>query len=229
MMSPLKGPARFGATPAPETPYQRAGQAWDERIGSARVQARNWRLMALGLLALSGGLTGGLVALSLRGGVTPWVVEVDRLGEHRVVAPAVQGARPTDAMVAWSLARFVVDVRTISTDPVLMRQAWLRAYDFTDAAGAAALSDHARRADPFSQVGKAQAVVSVTSVVRASPSSFRVAWTEQRFEGGQLVATERWTAILTVRIKPPTTAEGLRSNPLGVFVSAIAWSKEFGA
>ena len=35
---------RYGETPVAETPYQRAQQAWDERIGSARVQARNaWR------------------------------------------------------------------------------------------------------------------------------------------------------------------------------------------
>lgn len=229
MMSPLKGPARYGATPTPETPHQHAGQAWDERLGSARVQAFHWRLMALGLLALSGGLSAGLVTLSLRGGITPWVVEVDRLGEPRVAAPAVQGARATDPMIAWTLARFIADVRTIGSDPVLMRQAWLRAYDFTTAEGAAALSDHARRADPFSQVGRAQTTVAVTSVVRASPASFRLAWTEQRFEAGQLVATERWTAILTVAIKPPRTAEGLRANPLGVFVTAIAWSKEFGA
>lgn len=228
-MSPLKGTARYGVTPEPETAYQRAGQAWDLRLGAARVQAFNWRLMAMALLALSGGLAAGLVTLSLRGGVTPWVVEVDKLGEPRIVAPAVQGVRPTDAMIAWTLARFVTDVRTISTDPVLMRQAWLRAYDFTSPSGAAALSDHARRADPFSQVGKTQTTVAVTSVVRASPDSFRLAWIEQRFEGGQLVATERWTAILTVTINPPRTAEGLRANPLGVFVTALSWSKEFGA
>ena len=47
---------RYGRTPEPETPYQRAGQVWDERIGSARVQARNWRLMAFGGLLLSTGL-----------------------------------------------------------------------------------------------------------------------------------------------------------------------------
>ncbi|WP_172264614.1 conjugal transfer protein TrbF [Caulobacter sp. RHG1] len=228
-MSPLKGPARFGATPPPETAYHRAGQAWDARLGSARVQAFNWRLMALGLLSLSGGLTAGLVTLSLRGGVTPWVVEVDRLGEPRVAAPAAQGARASDAMIAWTLARFVTDVRSLSTDPVLMRQAWLRAYDFTDADGAAALSDYARRADPFGQVGKAQTTVSISSVVRASPNSFRLSWTEQRYADGQLIATERWTAILTISLKPPRSPEGLRANPLGVFVTAIAWSKEFGA
>ena len=44
---------RYGTTPEPVTPYQKAAQVWDERIGSARVQARNWRLMALGGLMLS--------------------------------------------------------------------------------------------------------------------------------------------------------------------------------
>ena len=38
---------RYGETPEPVTPYQRAAQAWDDRIGSARVQAANWRLAAL--------------------------------------------------------------------------------------------------------------------------------------------------------------------------------------
>lgn len=147
-MNPFKGPARYGATPQPQTPYQRAAQAWDERIGSARVQAANWRLAALGLVMANIALCGSLAWLATRGSVTPWVVEVDKLGEPRVAASAAQGARPTDPMIAWTLARFITDVRAVSTDPVLMRQAWLRAYDFTDAAGAAALSDYARRADP---------------------------------------------------------------------------------
>ena len=30
---------RYGATPEPVTPYQKAAQAWDQRIGAARVQA----------------------------------------------------------------------------------------------------------------------------------------------------------------------------------------------
>ena len=46
---------RYGRTPEPETPYQRAAQVWDDRIGSARVQAKNWRLAFFGTLALSGG------------------------------------------------------------------------------------------------------------------------------------------------------------------------------
>src|SRR3569623_3136019 len=71
---------RYGRTPSPETPYQRAGQLWDERIGSARVQARNWRLMAFGGLFLTVGLSGALVWQSMQSRVVPYVVEVDPQG-----------------------------------------------------------------------------------------------------------------------------------------------------
>src|SRR3546814_1279260 len=94
---------RYGRTPEPETPYQRAGQVWDERIGSARAQARNWRLMAFGCLALTGGLSSGLVWQSTQSRVTPYVVEVDRLGEARAVTEAEAGYRPTDPQIAWHL------------------------------------------------------------------------------------------------------------------------------
>lgn len=72
---------RYGRTPEPATPYQRAGQLWDERIGSARVQAKNWRLMAFGSLMLSAGLASAMTWQASQSKVTPYVVEVDRLGD----------------------------------------------------------------------------------------------------------------------------------------------------
>ena len=226
-MNPFKGSPRLGAMPVPETPYQRAGQAWDERLGTWRAQAAGWRLMAVGLLMTNTALCGSLAWLATRGSVTPWIVQVDHLGEPRVVAPAVQGVRPTDPMIAWSLARWIEGVRSLPADPVVLGQAWRRAYDFVDDAGAVALSDYARGADPFGQVGKVQVTVEVSSVVRASPDSFRIAWIERRYENGQLAVTERWSGILTIALRPPKALEGLRRNPLGIFIHSIAWSKEF--
>jgi type IV secretory pathway TrbF-like protein len=117
-------------------------------------------------------------------------------------------------------------VRALPADPIVLRQNWLRAYDFTTDRGALALNDYARQADPFAQIGKAQVAVEVSSVIRASPSSFRVAWTERRYQDGALAATERWSAILTLVLEPPHDAERLKKNPLGVYVTAISWSKE---
>ncbi len=80
--------------------------------------------------------------------------------------------------------------------------------------------------DPFALVGDTQVSVEVSSVIRASESNFRVAWIAQRYENGQLAATERWTAILSVVIQPQRDAERLRANPHGVYVHAINWSRE---
>ncbi|HRX73408.1 MAG: conjugal transfer protein TrbF [Bryobacterales bacterium] len=218
----------YGNTPEPETPYQRAAQVWDERIGSARVQARNWRLMAFGCLILSGGFASALVWQSTTGNVVPWVVEVDNLGEAHAVGPAEASFEPSDPQIAFHLARFIEQVRAIPADAIIVRQNWLRAYEFTTDRGALALNDYARANDPFTRVGRQQVAVEVSSVIRASPNSFRVAWTERHYENGQLSATERWTAILTIVIQPPRDAERLRANPLGIYVNAINWSREMG-
>jgi type IV secretion system protein VirB5 len=220
--------AHYGKTPEPETPYQRAAQAWDDRIGSARVQARNWRLMAFGSLALSAGFAAALVWETARGTVVPWVVQVDRLGQAQAVAPAQAGYTPSDPQIAWYLARFIEEVRSIPADPVIVRQDWLRAYDFTTSAGAVALNEYARANDPFTKVGRQQIAVDVSSVIRASPSSFRVEWVERRYQDGALADTERWTAILTVVVQTPSDADTLRKNPLGIYVNAINWSRELG-
>ena len=101
---------RYGTTPEPVTPYQKAAQVWDDRHGSARVQARNWRLMALGCLVLSAGLSGALVWQSTRSSVVPYVVEVDNLGAAQAIAPALAEYRPTDPQIAWYLERFIESV-----------------------------------------------------------------------------------------------------------------------
>ena len=226
-MNLFKRPAvHYGKTPQPETPYQRASQVWDERIGSARVQAKNWRYMAFGSLILSAGFAAALVYQSARGTVVPWVVQVDNLGQAQAVEPATADFRPTDPQVAWHLARFIEQTRSIPADPIIVRQNWLRAYEWTTDRGAAALNGYARANDPFTKGGKQQVAVEGSSVIRASPDSFRVAWTERHFENGQLSSTQRWTAILTIVIQPPRDAERIKVNPLGIYVNAINWSRE---
>ncbi|SFZ81740.1 type IV secretion system protein VirB5 [Devosia enhydra] len=228
-MNLFRRPAtHYCKTPQPETPYQKAAQVWDERIGSARVQAKNWRYMAFGSLVLSGGFAAALVWQSVQGTVVPWVVQVDKLGQAQTVAPATADYRPTDPQIAWHLARFIEQVRSIPADPIIVRQNWLRAYEWTTDRSAGALNDYARTNDPFTKVGKQQIAVDVSSVIRASPDSFRVAWTERHFENGQLSGTERWTAILTIGLQPPRDADRLKANPLGIYVNAINWSREMG-
>ncbi|MBD9514341.1 conjugal transfer protein TrbF [Pseudomonas sp. PDM22] len=220
---------RYAETPQSETPYQAAAQAWDERIGSARVQAKNWRLMAFGCLVLALLMAGCLVWRSAQSIVTPYVVEVDKTGQVRAVGEAATPYRPADAQVAYHLARFVTLVRSLSIDPIVVRQNWLDAYDYTTDRGAAVLNDYARSNDPFARVGKESVTVQVSSVVRASDASFNVRWTERRFVNGAPAGTELWNAVISTVLQTPRTEQRLRKNPLGIYVNGLSWSRELDA
>ncbi|MTV14007.1 MULTISPECIES: conjugal transfer protein TrbF [Bradyrhizobium] len=217
---------RYGETPEPVTPYQKAGQVWDERLGSARVQASNWRLAALGVTGVCGVLGLTLLAVIGRSGIVPYVVEVDRLGEVRAVGPALEAYQPSDAQIAHFLARFIENVRSLSIDPVIVRTNWLHAYDFVTDRGAQALNDYARETDPFAKIGSRTVTAEVTSVVRASSDSFEIRWKENSFENGSIAKTERFTGLVTTVLKPPADAETLRKNPLGLYVHSLNWSRD---
>ena len=204
---------RYADTPQPATPYQSAAQVWDERIGSARVQARNWRLMAFGCLSLALMMAGGLVWRSAQSIVTPYATPY----------------RPSDAQTAYHLGRFIGLVRSLSIDSIVVRQNWLDAYDYATDKGAAVLNDYARVHDPFARIGKESVTVQIASVVRASESSFNVRWTEQRFVNGAPAGTERWNAVVSIVLQTPRTEQRLRKNPLGIYVNGLSWSRELDA
>lgn len=214
----------YGQTPEPTTPYQKAAQVWDERIGSSRVQARNWRLMALGSMILAIGLSGGVIWQARRSTITPYVIEVEKFGEVRAIGPAIEAYKPSDAQIAYHLARFIDNVRSLSIDPIIVRQNWLRAYDFATNRAANTLNDYARQNDPFAKVGTRTITVEVTSVVRASDDSFEIRWREEIFENGSLASTDRYTGVLSIVLQRPRTEETLRKNPLGIYVHALNWS-----
>ena len=218
--------AHYGTSPYPETPYQKAGQVWDERIGSARVQAKNWRLMALGCLTLSFATSGALIWRSLQSTVTPYIVEVDETGAAKAVGPATEPYTPSDAQIAHHLAGFISDVRSVSTDPVVVRENWLRAYEFVTAQAATTLSAEAEANDPFADVGRRSRTVEVVSVVRVSDKSFQARWIEKTYEQGALREAKRFTGMFSVVMQPPRDAARLRTNPLGLYIASLSWAED---
>jgi type IV secretion system protein VirB5 len=220
---------RYSDPPELETPFQRAGQLWDERLGSARVQAYHWRLAALGALMLACIAIGGLLLQMNRSTITPYVVEVDALGSVRTVGAASESYRPQDALIGRYLSDFIRDVRSLPIDPIVLRQNWLDAYNYATDRAAVTLNDYARAADPFTHLGRKSVTVEIVSVVRASDSSFQLRWIEHVYGNGALLSTEHWVAILSLLIKQPRDEAALRKNPLGIYVNGLDWSQELGS
>ncbi len=218
--------SRYGTTPVAETPYQRAAQVWDDRIGSARVQAKNWRLTALVALGLCAALSAAYVWRSTQSMVTPYVIELDSSGEVRTVSATVANYEPTDAQIAYQLAGFIKNVRSVSIDPIVVRENWLEAYNYTTDKASLTLNDYARDNDPFSDVGKRSVSIDIASIVRSSDDSFDVRWRETTFLSGVRQSQDTYTAVLSIIIDPPRDEATLHRNPLGVYVHGINWSRD---
>ena len=122
---------KYGNTPVPETPYQKAQQIVDNRMGSALVRAKNWRLAFFGQTALCALLAGGFIWQGAQASITPYVIEVDDRGGVKAVGPAQNSFDPSDAQIANQLARFIKNVRSVSIDPVVLRDNWLDAYSLS--------------------------------------------------------------------------------------------------
>jgi len=218
--------SNYGQSPFPQTPYQKAEQIWDERIGSSRVQAKNWRIMALGCLGLCFLTSTALIWRSLQSTITPYVVEIDENGAARAIAPAIESFKPNDAQIAHHLANFIQNVRGLSIDPVVVRQNWLKAYDFVTDKAATTLNEYANDNDPFADVGRKSRTIDVISVIRVTDDSFQARWIEKTYENGALTLAQRYTGNFSIIHKTPRDVATLRANPLGLYLQSLNWGQD---
>ena len=99
------------ATADGRNPYARAAVAWDERVGSARVQARNWRYVAFGAMLLALISTSGAVLLGVKKQVATYVVEIDKVGMPGRITLASEPYRPSAAQAGYFVGEVVRLVR----------------------------------------------------------------------------------------------------------------------
>lgn len=217
---------RYGDSRPVETPYQRAAQIHDDRDGAKLVQARNWRAMAFGCFLLASVSTGAFVYAQLTRPIRAYYVPVDPYGRPGRIIAADEVYRPSQAQIGYAIADFVSLVRAKSTDPIVIRQNWTRAYGFIAGDAKTTLTDYARTNDPFARIGQDAVTVEIVSVLPRGPRSYQVQWRETHFEQGAPAPPERWTGVFTITSRPPRNEAELRANPLGLVITAFQWSRE---
>jgi type IV secretion system protein VirB5 len=214
--------------PVESSPYLAARREWDERYGSLITRARNWRLAALLALAVSLVATSGLIVLSAKAKVIPYVVAIDNLGRVLAAGPADQASRADDRLKRAALFQWVSDLRTVTTDGVAQRKAIDRVYSMI-ASGSPAQVEIGEfyRSDPPYQRAQTKTVdVDVKAVFAASDKTYQVEWMETiRGLSGQVESEDRWKGSFTIAVNPPTDEKLIRVNPLGIYVTNVSWSK----
>ena len=214
--------------PGRPNPYLAARREWDERYGDLVTRARNWRLMALlsGLIALMA--TTGIVWLSVRSHVVPFVVLVDNLGRSVASGIADQTEPGDDRLKRASIFNWVENLRLVTTDGVAQRKAIDRVYSQI-ASGSAAqtfISDFYRNDPPFKRAQTTTVSVEVKSVLPTSDRTYEIEWSETtRDLYGTVKATDLWKGSLSIAVNPPKDEREARINPLGIYITDMSWAK----
>lgn len=226
MTFPFRSPARSYAGEPAETPWKRAQQEWDARMGSAVLSARAWRTIAFGSLALAAVLGISSVVISLQQRTFVHVVEVSPEGQVLNVRAADGNWSASEAQTAYHLGQFVRLVRSLPTDGVVLRENWLQAYRFLTPQAAAQLTEIARQDDPFLSLGRVGRTVQIRSILARSNNAWEVSWIERATNATGTTDPEIYTGVFVVTTRPPRNADEIANNPLGLLISDFSWSRE---
>lgn len=209
--------------PNPASPAERAAAVWDRRIGSAVVQAYNWRRISLGLIVTCIVLAGGLVWQSMKTTVVPYVVTVNETtGEIKKAGAFVEADyTPQEPEIKYFIAEFVKNARSIGYDPVVYANQQTKAMAYMTQNAAQKYKN--KYSDQQSKVGKTTIAVKDLSVqkVPESESTFLVRWTEEEvdirsasFRDIPMSGTFSYTML-------PVEEDNILNNPLGIYITGF--------
>ncbi len=221
------GDARNVTTP--ESAYDRARREWDNRIGTARAQAFHWRMMAFASLLAMFGLSIGLVYVAAKKDVKTFVVELDRLGRPGRITLLDDRYQPTAAQTGHFVGQIVRLVRERPLDPVVIRNNWLTAYAFLADAAINTMNEYASADETIlgAPASRLTRTVAISNILQKSADSFQVRWIETDYVAGIPQPPTQYSGLFHVQVRPPTSEDDVFRNPLGVYIDAFSWSKEF--
>lgn len=218
------------AGPAPaQNVYLTARSNFESLFRDQAKETHAWKIAALAELVILGVLLVAYLRLSSTSQVVPYVVEVDQLGQAVAFGPAEPLRRTDQRVTIRDLTLLIRNLRSITPDPGLQVKMVQDAYAFLDPSAATFLNEYFAdpRNDPQLLGQERTRDVEVTSVLPIPNSdSWKVQWTEtERPLVGSFAQRSAWEAYLTVERKPPTDAETIQANPLGLYVTGINWTR----
>ena len=209
-------------------PYREARLEWDRRDGTARVQKHKWQLACYGLIGITAMSQLGLVYLGAQPKVVPRYIEIDRIGAAHYRGPAgdAESYIAPDRAIRHQLRRFVTAVRTISSDPGIIKANLFEAYAMVTPTGRNLLNRRIEDKDPFKRAALERVSVEVKAMLQITPGTWQIDWQETRFDpAGLQIDSKLWRGSFQVIFRPKSQEvdeQELQRNPLGLYVHEFA-------
>ncbi|MEZ7724125.1 VirB8/TrbF family protein [Fusobacterium sp. 27098_8_59] len=200
--------------------YEKAKKEFLDFYGEMSARLHSWKLISFFMLILVIISVSGVVYLSTRSSLIPYVIEVDDTGNAKGINPAYQvNYEPTEANIQYYLQNFVNKSRWISADEVLQGKFYIEAVSFLSKEMKEKF-DEVVRAENWTELLKngitRDVQIESISKVAGTQDSYQVRWTESVYKRGDFIDTKKFLAIFSIKIVQPKNLEELQTNPLGI-------------
>lgn len=211
-----------------ESPYKRAKQAWDDRIGSVYIERNFLRgLVILLMIVSSVSLIGNFFLLTKKSMAIPYVVELKPTGEPSILGSAESlSVKAKDRVVKFFLRRFLLLAREIPADPVIFKRNWKKIPYLLSAQGKSILASVYENNSPNEQFKLKNRAIKIVSILTTAKDNYQVDWHEAEYnKKGQKIAEYPMRGSFKLARFQSQDEETLMENPLGVFIDYFSWTK----
>lgn len=213
----------YGPLTEVETPFRRAKQTWDDRLGKAWREGHFWMYAFFVMLLFniwSGCAEKQLAKKRLANPIEIFYVAMDAGGIGTVLGKAPLQTTPTKAAMEARVRRFIILSRGKVLDPVAVSKAWKDdLYNWVSPRGTTLLNEWATERKPVLHNPKVSIGVDITRLVLKSDASYDVWWTETRRDhNNNKEELSYWSGNYTVKVDKPKNEKQLLQNETGVFV-----------
>lgn len=202
-----------------KNPHLLARREWDFQIGRSSRNLLVWRTIAIVSLFLLSFSTIYSYYHITRPKMVPYVVTVTQEGkvEYKGVIYN-QKLTATDSVVRHYLIRFLKDIRTISSDIVVLKQQLADAYHIASPECQRQLTELITETRPFELAqNKTRRDIKITIFEKVAENTWRCEWVEYMRDGGVLTDKVPMSGTFSYITSYPETELEAENNPFGLY------------
>ena len=161
--------------------------------------------------------------------LVPYLVTVTANGEVLDLGEVQYGndIKPTDAQISYFIARIIKNLREVpATEEQFELQLQEVSYFMSKPVLTRLWNIDKQAKENVLRTGGRRFTDKITIVKIPNQPAFDVRWQEVTIDvNGTIIARDYFQSTLSISITPPTTKDGLRTNPIGIFVEDMTTSK----
>ncbi len=205
-------------------PLLMARREWDFQVQRSYRSKQMWMIVAILSLCCLGACLLFTFSHIRKPALIPYVVTVDKEGQVNFegVVNRRHTLTATDAVVRNYLIRAITNMRTISTDNIILKKSLADVYTIFTPDAQRQMTELIMDDKPFelAQTEKRRDI-RITLFEKVSEKTWRTEWIEEIREKGMLVDTYRKTATFTYTQQHPDNEKQAEVNPFGLYFTSF--------